>query len=147
VRRGVEAAFSSGISWGYPAIDVGITLTGAEYNQVSSTPFAFEAAGAQGFDQVCREAGPVLLEPVMTVDVMCPADFVGEVIGNLTARGGLIASHDSRPSVEHIRASVPLAQMFGYSTSLRSVTQGRATFAMEFSHFAPKTQKGDSARP
>jgi elongation factor G len=146
VRRGVEAAFTSGISWGYPGIDIGITLTDAVYNQATSTPFAFEAAGSQGFDLVCREASPVLLEPVMTVDVMCPVDFVGEVIGNLTSRGGLISSHDSRTAVEHIRATVPLAQMFGYSTSLRSVTQGRGTFAMEFSHFAPKTQKGDASQ-
>ncbi len=145
VRRGVEGAFTSGISWGYPTIDIGITLTDAAYNQVTSTPFAHEAAGSLGFDAVCREAGPVLLEPVMTVDVMCPADFVGEVIGNLTARGGLIVSHESRAAVEHIRAEVPLAQMFGYSTALRSVTQGRATFAMEFAHFAPKALKGDGS--
>ncbi len=145
VRRGVEGAFTSGISWGYPTIDIGITLTDAEYNQVTSTPFAYEAAGSLGFDAVCREAGPVLLEPVMTVDVMCPAEFVGEVIGNLTARGGLIVSHESRAVVEHIRAEVPLAQMFGYSTALRSVTQGRATFAMEFAHFAPKALKGDGS--
>jgi elongation factor G len=145
VRRGVEGAFTSGIRWGYPTIDIGITLADAAYNQVTSTPFAYEAAGSLGFDAVCREAGPVLLEPVMTVDVMCPAEFVGEVIGNLTARGGLIASHESRATVEHIRAEVPLAQMFGYSTALRSVTQGRATFAMEFAHFAPKALKGDGS--
>jgi elongation factor G len=145
VRRGVEAAFTSGISWGYPTIDIGITLTDAVYNQVTSTPFAYEAAGSQGFDAVCREAGPILLEPVMTVDVMCPADFVGEVIGNLTARRGLIVSHESRATVEHIRAEVPLAEMFGYSTALRSVTQGRATFAMEFAHFAPRPLKGDGS--
>jgi elongation factor G len=143
VRRGVEAAFTSGISWGYPTIDIGITLVEGVYNQATSTPFAFEAAGSLGFDAVCREAGPILLEPVMTVDVMAPAEFVGEVIGNLTSRGGLIVSHESRTTVEHIRAEVPLAQMFGYSTALRSVTQGRATFAMEFSHFAPKAHRGD----
>ena len=145
VRRGVEGAFTSGISWGYPTIDIGITLTDAAYNQTTSTALAHEAAGSLGFDAVCREAGPVLLEPVMTVDVMCPAEFVGEVMGNLTARGGVIASHESRPAVEHIRAEVPLAEMFGYSTALRSVTQGRATFAMEFSHFAPKVQKGQAS--
>jgi elongation factor G len=147
VRRGVEAAFTSGISWGYPTIDIGISLTDAVYNQATSTPFAFEAAGSLGFDAVCRQAGPILLEPVMTVDVMAPAEFVGDVIGNLTSRGGLIVSHESRPTIEHIRAEVPLAQMFGYSTALRSVTQGRATFAMEFSHFSPKAQKANSSGP
>ena len=78
----------------------------------------------------------------MTVDVMTPSDYVGEVIGNLSSRGGDIVSHESKPTVEHIRAQVPLASMFGYSTSLRSTTQGRATFAMEFSHFAPKQDDG-----
>ena len=82
----------------------------------------------------------MLLEPVMMVDVMTPNEFVGEVLGNLSARGGVISSHESRPTAEHVRANVPLNAMFGYATSLRSVTQGRATFAMEFSHFAPKAE-------
>jgi len=138
VRRGVEGAFSSGIRFGYPTIDVGVTLIEAGYNQMTSTPFAYEAAGAIGFDAACQKAGPLLLEPIMTVDVFTPKEFVGEVIGNLSSRSGDIALHESRPSVEHIRALVPLSNMFGYSTSLRSVTQGRATFAMEFLHFAAR---------
>ena len=138
VQRGVEAALTSGISWGYPAIDVGVALTDAAYSEMTSTPLAFEAAGSLCFDAVCREAEPVLLEPVMTVDVMCPIEFVGDVIGNLNGRKGAIISHDSRPAGEHIRAAVAMSAMFGYSTALRSVTQGRATFAMAFSHFAPK---------
>jgi elongation factor G len=138
VERGVTSAFSSGIMFGYPTIDIGVILIHAKYNITTSTLFAYEAAGALGFDAACREAGPLLLEPIMIVDVMTPGDFVGETIGNLNARGGIIISHESKTTSEHIRAEIPLAKMFGYSTVLRSITQGRATFAMEFSHFAPK---------
>ena len=139
VKRGVLAAFGSGIMYGYPVIDVGVTLTGAEYNQSTSTPLAFEAAAALGFDAACRKAGPVLLEPIMRVDILVPQEFLGEVLGNLSARKAEITGIDSKPGVENIHAHVPLAHMFGYSTALRSATQGRATFTMEFSHFAPRT--------
>jgi len=138
VKRGVLAAFGSGIMYGYPVIDVGVTLTGAEYNQSTSTPLAFEAAAALGFDAACRKAGPVLLEPIMRVDILVPQEFLGEVLGNLSARKAEITGIDSKPGVENIHAHVPLAHMFGYSTALRSATQGRATFTMEFSHFAPR---------
>ncbi|MBN1410903.1 MAG: elongation factor G [Spirochaetales bacterium] len=138
VKNGVTGAFSSGIKYGYQTIDIGVTLADAVYNINTSTEIAFEAAGALGFDAACHKAAPVLLEPIMMVDVMTPSEFVGDTIGNLKARNGIIISHESKPTVEHIRAEVPLANMFGYSTSLRSTTQGRATFAMEFSHFAPK---------
>jgi elongation factor G len=138
VRRGVEGAFTSGLVYGYPVIDFRAALVGSRYEPASSTPLAFEAAAAIGFDAACQKAGPVLLEPVMTVDVMTPKEFVGEVIGNLNARRGEIQGIESKAGAEHIRAQVPLASMFGYSTSLRSATQGRATFAMEFSHFAVK---------
>ncbi len=141
VERGVTAAFSAGIMYGYPAYDIGVTLESAVYNENTSTEFAFEAAGSLGFDNACRKADPVLLEPIMLVDVMCPKEFLGEVISLLTSRGGVIVSLDSRPAVEHIRAHAPLERMFGYSTALRSVTQGRGTFAMEFSHFEQKASK------
>jgi elongation factor G len=141
VQRGVSGAFSSGILLGYPAFDMGVTLDAAVYNQNTSTEFAFEAAAAMGFDNACRNAGPVLLEPIMTVDVMCPKDFIGEVINSITSRGGLIQSLDSRPHQEHIRAQAPMEKMFGYSTGLRNITQGRGTFAMEFSHFEKKASK------
>ncbi len=136
VRLGIESAFSSGIAYGYPTIDIGVTLTDAVYNQNTSTPLSFEAAAALGFDAACNKAGPVLLEPIMIVNVILPREYLGEVIGNLTSRKGEIAGIESRTGVEHIHARVPLANMFGYSTSLRSATQGRATFTMEFSHFA-----------
>ena len=138
VERGVTAAFGSGVVYGYPALDIGVTLAAADYHQTTSTPIAFEAAGAMGFDSACRKAGPILLEPIMAVDVLTPSEFLGDVIGNLNARQGLILSVEARPGADHVKAQAPLVSMFGYSTSLRSGTQGRATFTMEFSHFAEK---------
>ena len=138
VGRGVKGAFASGIVYGYPVIDIGVTLVGGQYNQNSSTPLAFEAAAALGFDEACRKADPVLLEPIMKVDILVPKEYLGEVLGNLTTRKAEIVQIDSRAKVDSIHAHVPLATMFGYSTSLRSATQGRATFTMEFSHFAPR---------
>ncbi|HVP19223.1 MAG TPA: elongation factor G [Spirochaetia bacterium] len=138
VERGVTAAFGSGVVYGYPALDIGVTLIDAEYHQTTSTPLAFEAAGAMAFDAACRKASPILLEPIMAVDVLTPSEFLGEVIGNLNARQGLILNVESKPGADHVKAQAPLAAMFGYSTALRSATQGRATFTMEFSHFAEK---------
>lgn len=138
VARGVNNAFSSGIMYGYPAVEIGVALVDAEYSELTSSAFAFEAAAAMGFDEACRAAAPVLLEPIMNVDIMCPKDFVGEVINQITIRGGIVNSLESRTAIEHIRAQCPMAKMFGYTTELRSSTQGRGTFAMEFSHFAPK---------
>jgi elongation factor G len=138
VSRGVTNAFASGIMYGYPAIDIGATLVGARYLEENATAFAYEAAGAMGFDSACRKAGPVLLEPIMTVDVFCPKDYVGDVMSQLTARGATIQSLESRTAVEHVRAEVSMEKMFGYSTALRSMTQGRGTYAMEFSHFSKK---------
>jgi elongation factor G len=138
VERGVTAAFGSGVVYGYPALDIGVTLMEAEYHQTTSTPIAFQAAGAMAFDAACRKASPILLEPIMLVDVLTPSEFLGEVIGNLNARQGLIANVESKPGADHVKAQAPLVAMFGYSTALRSATQGRATFTMEFSHFAEK---------
>jgi elongation factor G len=138
VERGVLNAMSSGVGYGYPTIDIGVELVGAVYADSGSSPLAFEAAAALGFDAACRRADPVILEPIMIVDVFTPAEFLGDVIGNINSRGGNISSLTSKTAVEHIRAEVPLSQMFGYSTTLRSLSQGRATFAMEFSHFAKK---------
>ncbi len=137
-ERGIKNAFSSGIMYGYQTIDINVTLTDASYDQQTASAMAYEAAGAMGFDAACRKADPVLLEPIMNVDILTPKDFVGEVISHITTRKGLIGSLESKPTVEHIRAEVPLVNMFGYSTALRSLTQGRGTFAMEFSYFAKK---------
>ncbi|MBA7559090.1 Elongation factor G [subsurface metagenome] len=138
VQRGVRLAFSSGLVYGYPVIDIGATLVKGEYNQNTSTALAFEAAAALGFDEACRKAQPVLLEPIMKVDIWVPKEYLGEVLGNLAARKADITRIDSKTKVENVHAHAPLATMFGYSTSLRSATQGRATFTMEFSHFAPR---------
>ena len=138
VERGVAAAFGSGVVYGYPALDIGAALQDAEYHQSTSTPIAFEAAGAMAFDAACRKASPILLEPIMAVDVLAPSEFLGEVIGNLNSRQGLIQHVESKTGADHVKAQAPLVAMFGYSTALRSITQGRATFTMEFSHFAEK---------
>ncbi len=138
VERGVTAAFGAGSLMGYPTVDIKATLTGVNFVELSATENAFEAAGAMGFDSAFRKAVPVLLEPHMNLDVLCPPDYVGDVISGLSKRGGIVSSMESKPAHEHVKAQAPLVKMFGYSTTLRSQTQGRGTFAMEFSHYAPK---------
>ncbi|MFP4363778.1 MAG: elongation factor G [Spirochaetia bacterium] len=140
VKQGIESSFSSGIQYGYPVIDIKATLVDMKYSELTSTSFAFEAAASIGFDNACRQADPVLLEPIMQVDIIVPTEYVGDVISNFTSRSGIVHSIDSRQAVEHVRAEAPLAKMFGYTTSLRSITQGRGTFSMEFSHFAKKAE-------
>jgi len=139
VRRGIEASFPSGIVMGYPAVDVKVTLLDAVFQELTASEIAFEAASSLGYDSACRKANPILLEPIMEVDVMCPSEQVGDVISNLSQRGGHVDSMESRISYELVKAKAPLVNMFGYSTTLRSLTQGRGTFSMEFSHFAKKT--------
>ena len=141
VERSIRGAFSAGIVYGYPAFDVGVILVKASYNEQTSTEFAFEAAASLGFDNACRDADPILLEPIMKVDVMCPKEFLGDVISGITMRGGVVHGVDSRPAMEHITTEAPLRNMFGYSTALRSITQGRGNYAMEFSHFSKKPEK------
>ena len=138
VKRGMMNALQSGTLMGYAMIDVKATLLDGEYDENLSTELAFEAAASLGMDNACRNASPVLMEPIMHVDIMCPADYVGDVISSLTQRGGLVSSMESKPSFELVKAQAPLSKLFGYSTSLRSQTQGRGTFSMEFSHFAQK---------
>ena len=136
VKRGVTGSFTSGSLFGYPMVEVAVELVDAEYNELTATEFAYEAAGAMGFDNACREAAPVKLEPIMNVDIATPKEYIGEVISNMTARGGLVESLESRNGTEHVKAQAALAKMFGYSTTLRSLTQGRGTFSLSFSHFA-----------
>jgi elongation factor G len=138
VRRGVDNSIRSGIRFGYEVVDIETILESVKYSELTASTFAFEAAAALCFESVCKEAGPVLLEPIMKVDIVVPSQYVGEVMGSLTARGGLINSMESRTFADHVMAKAPLSQLFGYSTALRSSTQGRGTFTMEFSHFAPK---------
>ena len=110
VERGVKNAMQSGTLMGYATIDIGVTLTDAVYDELSSTELAFETAGALGFDNACREASPVLLEPVMNVDIMCPAEYVGDVISQLTQRGGMVNSMESRPAFEVVKAQAPMVK-------------------------------------
>ena len=138
IEQAVTGSFNSGIQYGYPSADVGVTLTAIDYSELTSTPFAFTSAAAMCFDEACRKASPELLEPVMNVDIICPKDFVGDAMSQVTQRGGLIQSLESKPSAEIVHAQAPMAKMFGFSTALRSVTQGRASFAMTFSHFEVK---------
>jgi elongation factor G len=137
VERGVRESLARGVVAGYPVIDVEVKLTGGSYHEVDSSEMAFEIAGSMGAQAAAREAGPVLLEPVMNVEVLTPDDFMGEVMGNLAARRGRVSGMEARGSAQAISAEVPLATMFGYSTDVRSMTQGRATYTMQFSRYAP----------
>lgn len=138
VKNAFTASFDSGINWGYPCTDVKITVTNIDYNEETASTFGFEACCASAFDKVCNLAKPELLEPVMNVDISCPKDFVGDAMSQMTARGGIIIGQDSKSTGEIIHAQAPMAKMFGFSTNLRSATQGRASFSLEFSHFQVK---------
>ncbi len=145
IRQGFENSFSSGIQYGYPCADVGIEVTKIDYSELTGTPFAFTACAAQLFDEAARKAAPQILEPVMNVDISCPLEFVGDAISQVTQRGGMIQGQDSKASGEIVHCTAPMAKMFGFSTNLRSVTQGRASFSMEFSHFQVKQGGLESA--
>ncbi|MCA1949175.1 MAG: elongation factor G [Treponema sp.] len=138
IERGINAAFPSGIVMGYPCIDIGVTLLDLEYSELTGSEFAFEACASMGFDEACRNADPFLLEPIMAVTLISPKEFVGDVISLIIQRGGIVHSMDSKATVDHVKAQAPMAKMFGFMTALRSVSQGRATFSMEFSHFEKK---------
>jgi elongation factor G len=137
VERGVRESLARGIMAGYPVIDVEVKLMGGSYHELDSSEMAFQIAGSMGAQAAAREATPVLLEPVMNVEVLTPDDFMGEVMGNLAARRGRVSGMEARGSAQAIAAEVPLATMFGYSTDVRSMTQGRATYTMQFSRYAP----------
>jgi elongation factor G len=141
IERGARGAFASGIVLGYPCIDVGVTLTGLEYSELTGTEFAYEACANHGVYEACKQGRPVLLEPIMAVDLSAPREFVGETISLLTQRGGQVLSIDSKAAVDEVRALAPMAKMFGFMTSLRSVSQGRATFTMEFARFEKKADR------
>ena len=138
VENGFKNALDSGINYGYPCTEVGVKVTAIEYNELTSTPFAFASCAAQVFDKACTAADPQILEPVMNVDISCPKEFVGPASSQLSQRGGSIMGQDSKSNTEIIHAQAPMANMFGFTTNLRSATQGRASFSMEFSHFQVK---------
>ncbi len=138
IQSGIMSSLSSGIKYGYPCTDIAVKVTQIDYNELTASTFAFEACAAQVFDKACNAANPVILEPVMNVDISCPKEFVGPASSQLSQRGGNIMGQDSKASGEIIHAQAPMANMFGFTTNLRSATQGRASFSMEFSHFQLK---------
>jgi elongation factor G len=142
VEKGVRETLSNGVLAGYPVVDVKVTLTFGSYHDVDSNENAFRMAGSMAFKEACRRASPVILEPMMAVEVETPEDYAGTVMGDLSSRRGMVQGMDEIPGGggKIIKAEVPLSEMFGYSTILRSATQGRATYTMEFKHYseAPK---------
>ncbi|MBC7339423.1 MAG: elongation factor G [Firmicutes bacterium] len=137
VEAGVREAMASGVLAGYPVIDVRVTLFDGSYHEVDSSEVAFKLAAAQAFRSAAEKASPVLLEPVMRVEVVVPEAYMGDVMGDLTARRGHIEGLESRGNAQVIRGTVPLAEMFGYATDLRSLTQGRGTYTMQFDSYQP----------
>jgi elongation factor G len=135
VRRGVREAMSGGAVAGFPIEDLVVTLYDGSYHDVDSSEIAFKVAAAIAFRDGVRKAGPYLLEPIMDVEVSVPKEYVGDVIGDLNSRRGNVVGIVNRPDVQVITAMVPLSEMFGYATRLRSITQGRAIYSMEFSRF------------
>ena len=135
IEKGVREAMENGVLAGYPMVDVRVRLTDGSYHEVDSSEMAFKIAGSMGFKEACRRARPVLLEPVMDVEVVTPEEYMGAIVGDLNSRRGRIVSMEARGSSQVIRANVPLAQMFGYATEMRSMTQGRATYTMQFARY------------
>ncbi|RUR15159.1 elongation factor G [Legionella sp. km535] len=136
VDKGVQEQLQNGVIAGYPVVDVKVTLFDGSFHEVDSSEMAFKIAGSQCFKQGALRAKPVLLEPIMAVEVVTPEDYMGDVMGDLNRRRGLVQGMEDSPAGKIVRAEVPLAEMFGYSTDLRSATQGRATYTMEFSKYA-----------
>jgi len=141
VDKGIQEQMQNGVLAGYPIEDVRVTLYDGSYHEVDSSEMAFKIAGSMGFREGAQKADPVLLEPIMKVEVVTPEDYMGDVMGDLNRRRGLVQGMDDSPSGKQIKAEVPLSEMFGYATDLRSATQGRATYSMEFKKYseAPAT--------
>jgi elongation factor G len=135
VEKGVREAMTTGVLAGYPMVDLKVSLTDGSYHEVDSSEMAFKIAGSIGFKEACRKAKPVLLEPIMEVEAVVPEEYMGAVVGDLNSRRGRIISMEARAGAQVIRAHVPLGHMFGYATDLRSMTQGRATYTMQFSRY------------
>ena len=136
VKKGVAEAMENGVLAGYPMIDIKVTLYDGSYHDVDSSEMAFKIAGSQGFRDGAKTARPVLLEPVMKVEVVTPEKYMGDVVGDLSRRRGVVQGMNEGPVGKIIDAEVPLAEMFGYATDLRSLTQGRANYSMEFEKYA-----------
>ena len=140
VDAGIQEASQGGVIAGFPLVDVRAKLTFGSYHEVDSSEMAFKIAGSMAFQDAARKARPVLLEPVMRVEVVVPKEHMGDVMGNLSSRRGQIQSQEDRGGTQIIAARVPLSEMFGYATDLRSRTQGRATYSMHFDRYEPAPQ-------
>ena len=140
VQKGLDEAMSNGILGGFPVEGVRVALVDGSYHEVDSSEMAFKIAASMGFREALRKAGPVLMEPIMSVEVVTPEEYVGDVMGDLSARRGHVEGMEMRVNSRVIKSFVPLAEMFGYSTDLRSKTSGRATYSMQFDHYEPVSQ-------
>ncbi|MBL8739710.1 MAG: elongation factor G, partial [Myxococcales bacterium] len=137
VEKGIREAMGRGVLAGYPMVDVKARLFDGSYHEVDSSTSAFEVAGSLAFQDAAKEAGIQILEPIMAVEVVVPDQYLGDVIGDLNSRRGRVTDMSQRANTRVIKSEVPLAMMFGYATDLRSRTQGRATYSMQFSTYAP----------
>jgi elongation factor G len=135
VEKGVREAMENGVVAGYPMVDIKVSIVDGSYHDVDSSEMAFKIAGSMGFKDAAKRANPALLEPIMTLEVIVSEDYMGDVIGDLNSRRGKIQGMKARGTAQVIAAEVPLSEMFGYATDLRSKTQGRATFTMQFAHY------------
>jgi len=136
IEKGIREALQSGVAAGYPVVDITVTLVDGSYHPVDSSEMAFQVAGSMAVKDGMQKAQPYLLEPIMKVDVVMPEEYLGDVMGDLASRRGHILGMEGRGTSQNVKANVPLAEMFGYATELRSMTSGRATYSMEFSHYA-----------
>jgi elongation factor G len=135
VEKGVKEAINKGVVAGYPMVDISVALYDGSFHEVDSSEFAFKISGSMAFQAAAKKAKPILLEPIMKLEVIVPGDFFGDVIGDLSARRGRIDETKDRINMKVIDARVPLAEMFGYATAVRSLTEGRGVFTMEFDHY------------
>jgi elongation factor G len=135
VDKGVQEAAVRGVLAGYPVVDVKATLVFGSYHDVDSSEMAFKIAASMAFKEAAKQARPIILEPIMEVEVVAPSDYLGDIIGDLSSRRGKVGGMTQRGDAQVVAAHVPLAEMFGYSTTLRSMSQGRAVYSMQFAHY------------
>ena len=135
VEKGIKSVLTSGVLAGFPVVDVHSELVDGAYHDVDSSALAFEIAGRAALREALQKAGPVLLEPIMKVEVVTPEEYLGSVIGDINSRRGKVAGTDTRGNAQVVNAMVPLANMFGYVNTLRSMSQGRAQYTMQFDHY------------
>jgi elongation factor G len=136
VDKGIQEQIQNGVIAGFPVVDVKVTLFDGSFHEVDSSESAFKIAGSMGFKEGAKKASPVLLEPIMAVESVTPEEYMGDVMGDLNRRRGILQGMDEIPTGKVIRAEVPLSEMFGYATDLRSLTQGRASYTMQFAKYA-----------